>query len=464
MVTFSERMDLSSLVDGVLSLEPSVTGTTSATATTVTFTPTDGLEPNVTYTATLGTSAQDTAGNNLAAPYIWQFRTYLDTLPPTIVETNPADNNTSVSVNTNVTVVFSEVMDRSTLTLSSFQISPSVAGVLSNTDTSLTFDPDDPLDTLEWYTVTLATSITDTIGNHLAEPYVWDFYTYPDTTSPTATMLSPLDGSVVNNSSTIQVNASDNDQISHVEFYVDDNLILDSEDSTAPYEYVWDASGLEIGSEHTLSAVAYDPVGNSASTDTITVHYLWRLAITDGNEPMMPRNLSRVWYRTTNQQIQFRVETHDGWGIYDDPETGIDVVFFLDTDQDSSTGDKRTDSDTRRIGDIGADYQMIVGFHGLYFQPWTGSGWGDIEGVEDLVMADDTNVFEVALSLVRLNDPEELDIVLANVHVTTSQWDWAPDSGHATAVVDRSFSPVSATRNTRPGIAAASIPRTGPFD
>jgi len=468
-VTFSERMDPGSLVEGVLLLEPSVAGSTSATATTVTFTPTDGLDTNVTYTATVATSAQDTAGNNLATPYVWQFRTYLDTLPPTIIETTPTDSNTSVGVNTNITVVFSETMDRSTLSLSSFQISPSVSGVINSTDTSMTFDPDNPLDTLEWYTVTLATSITDTIGNHLAETFVWDFYTYPDTTSPVATIQTPLDGSVINNLTAIQVGATDNDQIAYVEFYVDDNLIPDSEDSTTPYEYVWDASGQEIGSEHTILAVAYDLTGNSASTDTVTVHYLWRLAITDGNEPMMPRNLSRVWYRTTNQQIQFRVETHNGWGVYNDSATGINVVFFLDTDQNQNTGDTETDSlSPKPIGDIGADYQMVIGFFGLYFQPWTGTGWGAFEGVEDLVMADSTNVFEVALSLARLNDPEKIDLVLANVHINIGfgsySWDWAPDSGHATAVVDRSFSPLSATRNTRPDIAAASIRRVGPFD
>jgi len=190
--TFSELMDSASLSEGVLSLEPSVPGVTSSTVTTVTFTPADGLDTNVTYTATIAATARDTAGNTLASPFSWQFRTYLDTLPPTVVETTPADSNTSVSVNTDITVVFSETMDRSTLTLSSFQISPSVSGVLSSTDTSLTFDPDEALDTLQWYMVTLTTDISDSTGNRLAEEYVWDFYTYPDTTAPVARWAPPI--------------------------------------------------------------------------------------------------------------------------------------------------------------------------------------------------------------------------------------------------------------------------------
>jgi hypothetical protein len=469
-VTFSERMDATSLVDGILSLDPTVAGTISSTATSFVFTPTDGLDTNVTYTATLATSVQDTAGNNLSAPHVWQFRTYFDTEPPTIIETTPPDSNTSVSVNSDITAFFSESMDRSTLIQASFQISPSVAGVISSTDTSITFDPDDALDTLQWYTVTLAADIADATGNHLATEYIWDFYTYPDTTSPTAMMISPIDGGVIDNSVTIEVNASDNDEIDYVEFYVDGSLVVGGDDYTAPYECIWDASGFEFGSEHTVSAVAYDAVGNSISTDTATVHYMWRLLVDeDPDELGMPRNLKNVWYRTTDQQIQFRVETWNGWGEYNDSALGIDVVFFLDTDQNPATGDTETDSlSPKPIGDIGADYQMVVGYHGLFFRSWTGTAWGDFEGVEDLLMANDTNKFEVAMSLVRLNDPEMIDLVVANIHVPTHQWDWAPDSSsaipHVTAIIDRSFSPAPAARKTRPGITPATIHRTGPFD
>ncbi len=471
VVNFSELMDQSSLVDGVLTLDPAVAGTTSATANSVTFVPTNGLDANVNYTATVATSAQDTAGNNLASDYVWQFKSYLDTLPPTIIATSPVDNNTSVSVNTNISIVFSEAMDRSSLTASSFQIVPSVSGAISSTDTSMTFDPDVALNTLEWYSVTLTTDIADTIGNHLAEPYVWDFYTYPDTVSPTATLLSPIDGGLIGDASTIAVSASDNDQVSHVEFYIDNSLVPNSADSTDPYEFIWDASGLEIASEHTVSAVAYDATGNSLSTDTATVYYLWKsLVQNDPNEPFMPRNLRNIWCRTTSQQIQFRVETYSGWGEYDDDTLGINVVFYLDTDQNEATGDTETDSASPKpIGDIGADYQMIVGFYGLYMQPWTGTGWGAFEGVEDLIMASDTNMFEVALSLGRLNDPEAIDIVMANVHIDVVseilRWDWAPNSGHVTAVTDRSYVPAVATkRQPQPALAITASRRAGPFD
>lgn len=477
LVNFTESMDQSSLIEGVLTLDPAVAGTTSATANSVTFVPTNGLDTNVSYTATVSTSAQDLAGNNLASDYVWQFVSYLDTVPPTIVETTPVDSSTSVSVNTDLRVIFSEVMDQTSLTASSFQIVPSVSGVFSNTYNSMTFNPDVPLDMLQWYTVTLTTGIADIKGNHLAEPYIWNFYTYPDTTSPTAALMAPVDSDVIGDASTVEVNATDNDQVSHVEFYVDNILVPNSADSTAPYEFIWNGSGFEVASEHTVSAVAYDETGNSVSTDTATVFYLWRqLGEEDRNEPLMPRNLRNIWYRTTNQQIQFRVETYSNWTEYNDDTLGINVAFYFDTDQDSTTGDKFTGvNNDLRIGDIGADYRMIIGFFGRKFEPWTGSGWGTMQGFEDFIMASDTNMFEVSIALDSLDNPFYIDMVVANVHIDVEaesyRWDWAPNKYpapppyHVTAVVDQSYVPaVVAKRQIPPGVAAATVRREGPFD
>lgn len=439
--TFSEAMSATSMVDGVLSFNPAVDGSVGYSNRTVTFTPTLGLDTNVTYTATIAASAADVAGNTLASAYTWEFRTYLDVFPPTVVATTPVDLDSSATVNTAVTVTFNEQMDVSTLGAGCFQISPSVDGTFQVTTTGLTFTPDAPLSLYQTYTVTITTAAADLAGNNLESNYSWEFYTSPDTELPTAYLVNPQDGGVLADLTTIEVVASDNDRMGYVEFYVDGAHVSGADDYSFPYEYVWDASAEEIASEHLVYARAFDEAGNSAWSDTAAVSYLWKLGATDFNEPLLPRNLKNVFYRNTGDQIQFRIETWNGWAEYDNADSGIDVAIFIDADQNVGTGDVLTNNNTVPINDIGAEVQMIIGYHGLYMQRWVGGTWGEVEGVEDLVMSRDTNIFEVALTRQRFDDPASFDVVVANVHVTTNEWDWVPDAGHITIEAEPYYDP-----------------------
>ena len=74
-VTFSEQMAMSSMTASAFTISPSVAGTLSYTGNTATFTPTNSLAANTTYTITVTTAVEDRAGNNLAAPYTWTFTT-----------------------------------------------------------------------------------------------------------------------------------------------------------------------------------------------------------------------------------------------------------------------------------------------------------------------------------------------------------------------------------------------------
>jgi len=332
--TFSEDMDPGSMTSGVIVLDPPTNGTTGYSAGTVTFTPTAALDTNLTYTATVTTSARDTAGNTLAAPYAWQFSTYRDTIPPTVISTLPADGD-STTVNTTLSVVFSEQMDISTLVLNSLLIEPGVAGsLILSGDTQMVFMPDAPLDTFQLYTATVTTAVRDSAGNCLAEDYTWQFRTVRDWIPPTANLLTPGDQAVFGDSLMIEIEATDNDGVARVEFYIDGAHVPGADDASPPYEYTWRPTGLTMASEHAVFAVAYDAAGNSTATDTVTVHYLWRLLVEDFNEAI-PRNLSRIYARSSRTQLQFRVETYNGWGDYTDSATGIDVAIFLDMDQDT---------------------------------------------------------------------------------------------------------------------------------
>ncbi|MEJ2048336.1 MAG: Ig-like domain-containing protein [Calditrichota bacterium] len=85
-----------------------------------------------------------------------------------------------------------------------------------------------------------------------------------DLTPPTIFISSPAVGAIVEGATTIVAEANDNISVTNVEFYIDGNLV--GTDNTIPYEYIWDTSGLQSGSVHTLFAKAYDGAENSGQT------------------------------------------------------------------------------------------------------------------------------------------------------------------------------------------------------
>jgi hypothetical protein len=468
-VTFSEAMSTASMVAGTLVLDPPVSGTVSYINKVLTLTPSSALDTNVTYLATVTTAAKDTAGNALAAAYTWEFRTYLDTLPPTITATTPPDGD-SVTVNSVIVIEFSETMDTTTLNASTILFDPAITGTYTFTTKRLvTITPDQPLDLPGSYTATVTTGVRDSTGNYLATPYIWDFHTIADGVPPTALLVKPVSNAVFGDSLKIAVTATDNDLINRIEFYADGVHLTGADDTTYPYEGFWKPSGLTLGSEHTIYAIAYDAAGNSTVSDTVTVHYLWRLIVVDPNELDVPRNISRIYTRSSTTQIQFRVETYNGWSDYKSAAAGIDVAFFLDVDRDSTTGDRSTDNNTRPIGDIGADYKMVVGNHGDSVGRWNGSTWTPYGEVENLVISNNSNFFEVSVSITRLGYPDVIDMITANVvkdAIGTLQWDWAPNLplGHVTIDIDHTYSASSTASVTTLLSQSTQDTSASPFD
>ncbi|HLD36300.1 MAG TPA: Ig-like domain-containing protein, partial [Planctomycetota bacterium] len=77
-VTFSKVMSASTISATTFTLSNalgSVTGTVTCTSATITFTPVIALMGGTVYTATVTTGVKDSAGNALAADYIWTFTT-----------------------------------------------------------------------------------------------------------------------------------------------------------------------------------------------------------------------------------------------------------------------------------------------------------------------------------------------------------------------------------------------------
>jgi hypothetical protein len=191
VITFSEAMDQTTLSALTFTLKEGTTviaGAVTSTSTTATFTPSAALTGGKTYIATISTGAKDVAGNALAANQTVSFTT-LDVTAPTITVTDPLSSAINVARNKAITVTFSEAMNASTITTSSFTVkqgSTAVAGTVTYADKVATFTPSVIFDAALLYTVLVTTSVKDVAGNALAQT-TWGF-----TTSANATTLAAV--------------------------------------------------------------------------------------------------------------------------------------------------------------------------------------------------------------------------------------------------------------------------------
>ena len=132
-----------------------------------------------------------------------------DTTAPTVSSTSPTANATGIAINTTVSATFSEAMNASTITTSSFTLkagtTPVSGSVSYNSSTyTTTLTPGANLSYNTTYTATLSTAITDAAGNPLASAYSWSFTTVAGVT---VSIDAPAQA-VVNSDFTANVNIS----------------------------------------------------------------------------------------------------------------------------------------------------------------------------------------------------------------------------------------------------------------
>jgi len=208
----------------------------------------------------------------------------IDTVAPTVSGPFPASGETSVAVDTVVTATFSERMDESTITTSSFTLD-GVAGSVSydfGTYTA-TFTPDADLTDDTIYTATLSTAVTDVAGNAIAAEYSWNFTTgvVPDTIPPSVTVSDIV--TTTDTTPTFTGTATDTQSnIASVEYRVDSGSWVAATASDGTFDslsegYTFTTSVLSIG-EHTVYVRATDAASppNTTleadyATDTFTV-------------------------------------------------------------------------------------------------------------------------------------------------------------------------------------------------
>jgi hypothetical protein len=99
---------------------------------------------------------------------------------PTVSSTSPANGAIGIALNSTITATFSEPMDASTVTTSTFTLNNVVTGTVWYSGTTATFTPVAPSSYLAYstsYTATITTGVKDMAGNAMAAPYTWTFTT-----------------------------------------------------------------------------------------------------------------------------------------------------------------------------------------------------------------------------------------------------------------------------------------------
>lgn len=189
-VTFTRAMNTAS-VEGAFSMSDNsnnpVTGTFGwdAMNTIMTFTPSTPLNEDTNYTCTVSKGATDEDGNPFTDAYPWSFTTGP---APTIISVYPSDKAVNISVNTTISVTFSEAMNQTSI-LDPSAISPSVSLTIEDISWNgsgniATLTPSSPLVSNTTYTCTISTNAEDLAGNHLdptpytyPASYTWSFTT-----------------------------------------------------------------------------------------------------------------------------------------------------------------------------------------------------------------------------------------------------------------------------------------------
>lgn len=144
---------------------------------------------NTEYTASITAEV-----NGVSSDYVWKFTSgdQLDEVPPEATSTYPSDGDELIPINRNISVLFNEKLDPSTIKSDSFKVTAGdsnapVTGVVSYENSLAFFKPSGGLVPDTKYTATLTTAVADLAGNTLApteDPsdsalagYVWSFTT-----------------------------------------------------------------------------------------------------------------------------------------------------------------------------------------------------------------------------------------------------------------------------------------------
>lgn len=242
-----------------------------------------------------------------------------DTIPPTVIATDPTGGATGVSPHKPLFATFSEALDPATVNEATFLLSgpggavAGTAGYDGGTHTA-SFTPDGPLAADSGYMAQLTTGIEDVAGNPLAADYVWSFTTGPlDTTPPAITGRDPAAGAV-------DVRLTTNIVFTVSEDLDSATVVVGNFELAGPYGAVpWDGVTYDAG----LYRVTLNPRGLLLPTSLYTVTV--DAAVTDWAGLSIPAE-QRTWSFTTQaepEMMAFHGDIHNHTAYSDGSGTPV---------------------------------------------------------------------------------------------------------------------------------------------
>jgi hypothetical protein len=192
-------------------------------------------------------------------PDIYGAGTTGDTTAPTVSITAPG-SNTSVSGTVSVTASATDNVGVSKLEFY-------VNGALQATDTATPYLYSWNTSSLAAGTYTLTAKAYDA-ANNVGQSSSVNVTVVKDTTAPTASISSPVSGSTVSGTLTLNATAADNIGVSKIELYANGTLLTAG--NVSPLSYAWNTSAVANGS-YTIIAKAYDAAGNVGQSSNVTV-------------------------------------------------------------------------------------------------------------------------------------------------------------------------------------------------
>ncbi len=188
-IVFDQSMDPAATT-AAFQIAPEVAGSADVTGNTLVWKPGKSLARATRYDITVA-GAKSSAGLAMNQPLQFRFVTvgYLE-----VTSTNPANGTQDIATDTGITLVF----NRPVVPLTSIDqqkdlpqpltFTPAIKGSGRWINTSVySFKPDLPLLAATTYSVSVTSTLTDTTGGVLAEPYAWSF----STTNPIAQRATP---------------------------------------------------------------------------------------------------------------------------------------------------------------------------------------------------------------------------------------------------------------------------------
>ena len=370
VISFSNELKTGSVNENNFSLTTNgsaVSVTVYLSKNIVVLLPASSLSEGTIYTASVLSEVQDTSGNSLGQDSSWKFTTVFsssedsadettaDTTKPSFISITPADNSSSISVNTTISVVFSEAVSAVTLSSSTFKLldnmSNSVSGSYSLNGSTVTFTPTDNLSYFRDYSVLLTIGIQDTAGNALSSASSSSFKTLGGVVVTTA----DSNGMVLLSGGRFQMGA-DNQSIADGDnesdetpthtvqltgpFYISDHEVSSSEFkacvdsgscnytySTSNAKKTYAVSGKE---NHPMNYVNWNEAVEYADwlTGTRSVTYRlcteaeWEYAVRAGTTSKWSCGndtctTSIAWYDNTGEPQEVRAKSANQWGLFD---------------------------------------------------------------------------------------------------------------------------------------------------